>query len=578
MFVLVALFWVSDPAMAMAQDLSNDPFFIGADEHALRRGPGGYFAWYKLVAITLAFAVWVALADYANREALRLAEFLNTKAEVWNPIFVVTFLAGFVAVMSIPWFWAGYPVYLLASFLPLVIFFMTRNREVDRSMRKAISVTGRVEAPIEILKKDQVDLNPLEVAPSAQPGQSEQQTLFSARQTPGFAPMKDLLTHGLASRADLVVLSCTRDKAVAQMQVDGMWHPLMEFEPGMGQAIAATSQIVAGCTPKVFDRPQEGIFRLKREREKWGIRFTSQPTKSDFRCLFRFETGEETVMSLAELGMSEQQAAAVRDGIAGDGFYVASAMSGQGMTTLWKSCLQATDRWTRDWFAVVPETDDETMMENIARDTFPKGDAKAAIALIHKMALKQAGAFVVPDLVDKTVVDTLLTQSKEEGRKTLTRFTTKSAAEALLRTYAAAGDRKAMAKALKGAVYQKLVRKLCTNCRETTKVAPELIKKLGGDPMVQDFVYKTRTIPAEKPKDYQPCPVCNDIGFAGRTGLFEILQVDDSIRKILLTQPKVEAITAAARKSGMKTLMQSGFPLVMAGTTTIEELKRVCGN
>ena len=216
-------------------------------------------------------------------------------------------------------------------------------------------------------------------------------------------------------------------------------------------------------------------------------------------------------------------------------------------------------------------------MENIARETFTPGDVKQAIALVHKLALKQAGGYVVPELMDKSLVDTLLEQSKTEGRKTLTRFTAKSAAEALLRAYAAAGDRKAMAQALKGSVYQKLVRKLCTNCRETTRVAPELIKKLGGDPMLQDFIYTPRAIPAEKPKDYLPCPVCHDLGFVGRTGLFEILEVNDAIRKTLLTQPKVENIVAVARKTGMKTLMQSGFPLVLSGTTTIEELKRVCG-
>ena len=69
-------------SIAAAQD--ENPFFYDHDPHAMHRGAGGYFAWYKLLLITLVFAAWVGIADYANREALRLSEFVQTKADAWD--------------------------------------------------------------------------------------------------------------------------------------------------------------------------------------------------------------------------------------------------------------------------------------------------------------------------------------------------------------------------------------------------------------------------------------------------------------------------------------------------------------
>jgi hypothetical protein len=266
----------------------------------------------------------------------------------------------------------------------------------------------------------------------------------------------------------------------------------------------------------------------------------------------------------------------VRAAMDGDGIFVVAATPGWGTTTLWKSCLNAADRWTRDWYSVVPASDTETVMENIQRMTHPDGDVAAAIKIIREVGLKQAGGFIVPQLFDPKLIDELIANSRAEGRKTITRVAAKSAAEGLLRAYAAAADRKAMAEQLRGVIYQRLVRKLCKSCREKQTVNPDLIRKLGGDPRVQDFLYSPRTIPTELPKDYQPCPACNDLGFVGRTGVFEVIVVNDAIRKTLLTQPKIEAIADVAKKTGSLSLMQSGFPLLLDGTTSLDELKRVC--
>lgn len=549
----------------------TDGLFFEKDPHGMWRGPGGYFAGYKLLIVVLVFTVWVATVDYANREALRLDDHLKTKAPVWSPFYLGGMLLGLIAVLAVPWFWAGLPVFILLAFAPVIAFFVNRNREVDREMQRSVTNTGRIAKPIQLVEAQAL---PVDLLPQV-PGKKPAEIVFHARRLPGFTGFVGLCDDLIRRRGENIVVSCNRETAVIRIQIDGMWHPIAELESAAGQGLIAVGQVLLGGGPELSPRPVNGQFGVKKDRDKFVIRFSVVPGKTEIRGQLRLDAPVDKVATLADLGMTSAQLPIVRRCMDGDGFFVVAATPTQGSTTLWKSTLNYADRWTRDWYAIVPESDTETQMENIQRLTHPDGDVDQAIALLRQVALKQAGAFVIPQLFDPKLITALIEHSQSEGRKTVTRVTAKSAAEGLLRAYAAAGDRKAMAQQLRGVVYQRLVRKLCTACREK-RVAPDLVKKLGGDPRVQDFIYAPKTIPAELPKNYQPCPHCDDLGYTGRIGVFEIIEVNDAVRQTLLTQPKVEAITQAARKTGALSMMQAGYPLILQGVTSVEELKRVC--
>ncbi|MBL8892535.1 MAG: hypothetical protein JNL67_21340 [Planctomycetaceae bacterium] len=563
-----SLWWGAEIGCAQVEELfhKNDP-------HGMWRGPGGYFAGYKIVILVLVFTIWVALTDYANREALRLEEYLKTKAPVWSPIYLVSMFLGMAIVLALPWFWAGLPLMMLLAFTPPLIFLITRNSQVDPELRRSITASGRVSQPIKIVE---VESTPVEFQPKVA-GKNPAEIIFLARRQPtyfGFAAMCDDM---MRRRGDNLVVSCSREKAVVQLQIDGQWHTVAEMESAAGQGLIGVAQLLIGAGPEPSPRPLTGQFGIKKEKDKAVIRLTVTPSKTEYRAVLRIEAPTDKVMTLVELGIQESQLQIARRCMTGDGFFVVAATPTQGSTTLWKSCLNSADRWTRDWYAIVPNSDTETHMENIQRLTHADGDVGRAIQLIAEANLKQAGAFVVPQLFDPKFVSELIRCSREDHQKIFTRVAAKSAAEGLLRAYAAAGDRKAMAEQLRGVIYQRLVRRLCTTCRERQKVPLEMIKKLQGDPRTQDYLYVPKTIPQELPKKYMPCPACNDLGYVGRTGVFEVLEVNDTIRQVLLTQPKVEAVAEAARKTGALTLMQSGYPLLLQGVTSVDELKRVCG-
>jgi len=125
------------------------------------------------------------------------------------------------------------------------------------------------------------------------------------------------------------------------------------------------------------------------------------------------------------------------------------------------------------------------------------------------------------------------------------------------------------AKAVTGVLNQRLVRKLCDHCKEAYAPTPQVLQQLGiPEGRIQAF-YR----PPQQPEEV--CPECGGIGYKGRTALFELLLVDDTVRKVLATSPKIDLLRQAARKAGMRSLQEEGVLLVAKGVTSLPELMRV---
>ena len=118
-------------------------------------------------------------------------------------------------------------------------------------------------------------------------------------------------------------------------------------------------------------------------------------------------------------------------------------------------------------------------------------------------------------------------------------------------------------------VAQRLVRKLCKNCREEHKLTPDALQDIGFSPEE-----------AKKVKVYKPkgCSSCHNTGYKGRTALFEVLEVSDDIKELILSKAQSKDIKTTAMKQGMLTLRQSGLYKISKGVTSVEEVLRVTVN
>jgi type II secretory ATPase GspE/PulE/Tfp pilus assembly ATPase PilB-like protein len=133
---------------------------------------------------------------------------------------------------------------------------------------------------------------------------------------------------------------------------------------------------------------------------------------------------------------------------------------------------------------------------------------------------------------------------------------------------------KSFAPAVTAVLHQRLIRKLCEKCKEAYAPPADLLKRLGIPAGRVQAFYRPPS-PQQGQQAPPPCDDCLNVGYKGRTAIFELMLVDDGVRQAVVNTPKVDAIRTAARKAGMRTLQEEGIVLVVKGTTSLAELQRV---
>jgi len=177
----------------------------------------------------------------------------------------------------------------------------------------------------------------------------------------------------------------------------------------------------------------------------------------------------------------------------------------------------------------------------------------------------------------------LCDQVNSQNKLVIARVAAKEASEALLRVMAYKGPVQEFVQAVTLVLSGRLVRKLCEPCRQSYQPPPQLLQKLGIPPGRVSVLYRDYQPPPPeqridakgRPIEIEICEQCGGIGFFGRTGIFELMVVNDMIREALVKTPNLEGIRRAARMSGHRVMQEEGIVLVAQGTTSLQELQRV---
>ena len=120
-------------------------------------------------------------------------------------------------------------------------------------------------------------------------------------------------------------------------------------------------------------------------------------------------------------------------------------------------------------------------------------------------------------------------------------------------------------------LYQRLIRKLCPDCKVGYTPPADVLKKLGIPAGKVQQLFRP-----PKPEEIEkPCQTCRQLGYVGRTGIFELLVVNDQMRQILAKQPSLDLLRKAARADNQRSLQEEGILLVAKGVTSLQELQRV---
>lgn len=541
---------------------------------------GEFLSWYKLSILVGVWLLWVLVADRCNRDLLRWSEDLEVSTGGWNLVFVACLLAGLGCVLFIPVFWIGLPVFLLGAFLPPFVYACVRRSRIRASATLVYRIRGRSDLKEEDFAHS--DTNSIQFLPHGDASLLRKLQIES-RQSSAYELMRNLLGNGLAGRVDMMLLDYSRQAVGGRMQIDGVWTPMPPLDRVQGDAMLAAIKGLAGMNPKERRQKQNGRFDIKWEEAKLKahIEVTSEGVPTGEQVMIKYQRAVGKPRTYTDLGMGGENGERARLLMNAPGLVIISAPAHGGLTTLWQSSLVTMDRIMRDCIGLLRADERETSVENIQQHRFRDGQSPAE--MLRVILLTQPDVLVVPEFISPQFADLVIAEIAEENRMVITRAQASSAAEALLKTIALVGNRKQFIEALTCVVNQRLVRRLCRSCRVEVPVKADVISRLGGNPAGQKTLYRHYQLPPleqrvdEKgnPVFMEPCENCQGTGFRDRIAALEVVAVEDSIRRVLSGQPDQAALEKAFRAAGCRSLLEEASRLVLAGETSLDEVRRV---
>jgi type II secretory ATPase GspE/PulE/Tfp pilus assembly ATPase PilB-like protein len=551
------------------------------DQHSVWRAKSPFFSWIKLALLWLLFLVWVKSADWVNRDS----QIFNMGYGKWNPIiffpFVVLFLLLFFLV---GYFWVALGVVSVAYLATYMPYVFTRNKAVQLHEKvftaewfryEFAELVGKVGWKIEHERKAEYEKGaPVDImAIAAKEERDNQANLITARQSPGYIFVKEVVADMVDRRADRAILDYTQQAVVIRHLIDGVWHNSEGRDRESGDVMLAVMKTLANLNASERRKKQEGKFGAKYKDHAFIVPLVSQGVPTGERVSLQLLGGfQRSFKHYSDLGMrtklAEQWAALMaRD----KGLIVIAAAPEGGLTTLTDVSLMETDRLLRDFAAIEEVSNRERELENIEVTTYDASKGETAASILPPLIRKYPNVYVMRDFSDPEAAKLLINEARDDERLVITTVRAKDAAEALLRVLQLKVPHRDFSQIVTAVLCTRLIRRLCDSCKVAYAPTPDLMKKLGIPAGKIEALYRT-----PKPEEVdKPCKECGGLGMKGRTGLFELLVVDDKVREVLLKQPKLDLLRKAARLAGMRTFQEEGVLLVAKGVTSLAELQRI---
>lgn len=570
-----AVVWSTAAQTALAADASLWP------QTTFSRGTGFYLDPWKILAVWILFLCWVRSTDWISTDS----QLMKLRWSVWNPVAYASFFVTLMLFFLIPNFFIGFFLLLVAYIAPLTTYVIQRNKAVNTSFDKVFTgrhfrrVVARNLNGIGIKMADEVD--PRELGPKieykAEGGATDrdnQVNLLTVRQAPGYMPSRELLHDALLQRATHVMLDFTPQAVGVRYQIDGVWHDRSAMERAAADPILEIYKTLAALKSQDRRSRQSGKFEVAADGLKYSAKISSQGTQTGERALLQFEPVKRPKLEMGDLGMRDKMREQLDEFLDNPGVVIFSSLPGGGLTTSIDQVLSHTDRFTRNFVEIVDGDKSQRDIENVHLTKYSSSAGETPATVLPKLLREYPDVVIVRDVADLQTL-TILCDQPAESRLVVTSTRAKEAVEALLRIMLLKIPPADFAPVATAVLNVRLVRKLCEKCKEAYPPPAEVLKQLGIPAGRLEAIYRTPTQPINPKKPDEVCDQCNGVGYLGRTGIFELLKVDDHIRKVLTTAPKLENLRLVARKLKHRGLQEEGLLLVAKGVTSIQELLRV---
>ncbi|MEA1866498.1 MAG: ATPase, T2SS/T4P/T4SS family [Thermodesulfobacteriota bacterium] len=388
-----------------------------------------------------------------------------------------------------------------------------------------------------------------------------------ASEAPVIRLVNHIISQALEVKASDIHFEPFRDLLKVRFRIDGVLHDIETVSKRLQPAIISRLKLMAKMNIAEMRLPQDGRIKVREGQREIDIRVSSLPTLFGESVVLRLLNREEVRLDLETLGISAD--------ILGDfekiilrpyGLVLVTGPTGSGKTTTLYGVMNRIN--APDKKIVTVEDPVEYQLDGINQIQIrPKIGLDFASAL-RNILRQDPDVILVGEIRDAETAEIAI-QSALTGHLVFSTLHTNDAASAITRLQEMGVESYLLSSCLLAVMAQRLVRNICPHCGAAYDLPPgffeEVVQALGVD---------STQAPSEVWRG-KGCANCANTGFSGRTGIYELIQVDDEIRRLIVKSADSGSILSKARSLGMRTLRQDGLQKVLAGQTTFEEVMRV---
>ncbi|MGQ9652960.1 MAG: GspE/PulE family protein [Thermodesulfobacteriota bacterium] len=373
-----------------------------------------------------------------------------------------------------------------------------------------------------------------------------------------------IISNAVRERASDIHIEPREDRLDIRYRIDGILHNIISPPRNLQNAIISRIKILADMDIAERRLPQDGRFTIKLEFREVDLRVSTLPTTYGEKIVIRLLRKGPLSLNLEDLGFEPESVEVFKKYILRPyGMILLTGPTGSGKTTTLYAALNQITSSEKN--IVTVEDPVEYQLKGVYQMQANPPIGLTFAAGLRAILRQDPDIIMVGEIRDYETAE-MAVRAALTGHLVFSTLHTNDAVGTIVRLVNMGIEPFLVCSALSMSVAQRLVRKICPECKETVVPSSDMLAGVGLDP--QD--------PGIRFYQGRGCPKCKGTGYFGRTGIFEILEVNQRIKDLVLQGALPETIHHVAVEQGMATLRQCAVRKVLSGVTTFAEVLRVC--